>query len=94
MVPPTVPGIPGQLTFPLLALADLRRNRRQVRRVRRLRLGEGLRGELRFGQQLGRLPDAADAAGKDGTHQGLRKRKPGKPCLKKKGLSKQLKLSN
>jgi hypothetical protein len=68
-----VPGIPGQLSFPRLALADLRRLHR-VRRVRRLRLGEGLRGELRFGQQLGRLPDAADAAGKDGTHQGLRKK--------------------
>ena len=66
-----VPGIPGQLSFSRLALADLRRLHR-VRRVRRLRLGEGLRGELRFGQQLGRLPDAADAAGKDGTHQGLR----------------------
>ena len=63
-----VPGIPGQLSFSRLALADLRR----LHRVRRLRLGEGLRGELRFGQQLGRLPDAADAAGKDGTHQGLR----------------------
>ena len=71
-----VPGIPGQLSFPRLALADLRRLHRvrRVRRVRRLRLGEGLRGELRFGQQLGRLPDAADAAGKDGTHQGLRKK--------------------
>ena len=85
-----VPGIPRQLSFPQ-ALADLRRLRR-VRWVRRLRLGEGLRGEFRFGQQLGRLADAADAAGQDGTHEGLgRKRgKPDKPCLfgGEKGLGK------